>query len=118
MEIKGIKKNTAIDIRIAVKATLSKESKLWDFEKTSEWKVWLANDFFSQSPEEQRTCGSDIFKLIKDDAGSIGVFVEEDPVFLMEGIILSAYAFNRFKSNKKKGQDPVNFHHYCPFKGK
>lgn len=106
MEIKGIKKNTAIDIRIAVKATLSKESKPWDFEKTSEWKVWLANDFFSQSPEEQRTCGSDIFKLIKDDAGSIGVFVEEDPVFLMEGIILSAYAFNRFKSNKKKDKTP------------
>lgn len=107
MELKVLKKNTELQINISVNKELSKNVKVWDYEKSEKWRVWLSSDFFSQTAEEQRKCGSDIFKLVKDEAENIGVFVDEDPLFLLEGMILSSYAFDRFITSKKKKRTTV-----------
>ncbi len=80
-----------------------KEEKKWDFWKGDEWKVFVSEEVFTLSIEKQRVIGSEIYTLLKDEVLSV-VFVDTTATLqaILEGIILTSYAFTQFITKDKK----------------
>jgi len=89
----------AVPARILNKKGLGE--KLWDFQKGKRWEIFLTKDFHQLDPEKQRGIGAEIFSLLGNEVPALAFNTSQNPRFLVEGIMLASYRFDRFLTKPK-----------------
>ena len=94
-----ITRNTVAD---AVPASISNKKglgeKLWDYQKGKHWEIFLTKDVHQLDPEKQRGIGAEIFSLLGKEVSAIAFNTTQNPRYLVEGMMLASYRFDRFLS--------------------